>query len=54
MKTRFVIFVDGKWQGGSFESKEEAESVAHKLCAGSSKKWQVAPKGSKPAADSKK
>ncbi len=42
-KPRWVIYVDGKWQGGSFATEDEAKAVAAKVCKG--KKWTVKPKG---------
>lgn len=44
-KQRHIIFIDGKWQGGSFGSRAEAEAVAKKLCHGSSKRFEVRVKG---------
>lgn len=44
-KPRFCVFVDGKWQGGSFAEKAEAEAVGAKLCHGTSNKFEVRPKG---------
>lgn len=32
-KARFTVTVDGKWQGGSFASKAEAEAAADALRA---------------------
>lgn len=54
MKPRYVILIDGKWQGGSFASEAEAKAVAQELCKGTSKKFRVEPKSvlSKPAAPS--
>lgn len=47
---RFVVYIDGKWQGGSFASAKEAEAVGQKLTAGTSKKFEVRERGvEKPA-----
>jgi hypothetical protein len=56
---RYIILLDGKWQGGSFATEAEAKAVAAKL-AGTSKKWSVqskggvAPRAAEPPAAAKK
>jgi hypothetical protein len=43
-KPRHVVLIDGKWQGGSFATADEAKAVGQKLCHGTSKKYEVRPK----------
>jgi hypothetical protein len=51
MAQRFKIHVDGKWTGGSYGTKAEAEAVAKKLAG----KVEVLPKGGlAPKPDQKK
>lgn len=45
---RFKILINGKWQGGSFGSKTEAEAAAAKLPKGGEIK--VVPKGANETA----
>lgn len=54
---RFIVFIGGKWQGGSFVTEAEAKAVAEKICAGTSKTFEVQSKGGikpKPKAEPKK
>ena len=42
---RWVIYVDGKWAGGSFGSEAEAKNAAATLRKNSTQKIEVRPKG---------
>lgn len=51
---RYVIFVDGKWQGGSFASEDAAKVVAERLRKHPSQDIKVEPKSSLSKSEKKK
>lgn len=45
MSKRYEIFVDGKWQGGSFSSEKAAKDAAELVRKNPDQVIEVAPKG---------